>query len=389
MKFLPLRSFAPFLLVMLILAPSRAESKVVQLPAVSIEDFVGSGVPFEKRIRLKIRDIRVGNISVRHLFQEPDQPQVTSAAWLLGLNHEAVLMLQGKHLEQDLRGAFLESYAEELTVDLEDEIEFILRGWVPDSQFQSTLVVPVNFPKTPCEQVTRIVYQEVDDILGRIATREGETSALIQLNEVFQLLIKDRINPFLNSLSPIDQNHECFETFDLLKWLRGEEIYGFVQGEYEVHAGLQDLLNPIVAAIKQVTAEWQDLDFEIHCTGFADSETVDGIKLERSKTGVKGWGRSVPFEVRCLGCVGDQITSSSPKSIDLDSPIGAKVSFIRSNCELAAARAYVVATYLVLELNLDRSVVSYASGGVMTKHKTGGLNRRVSVEMIVKASKSQ
>src|SRR5207248_66160 len=100
---------------------------------------------------------------------------------------------------------------------------------------EQTVEVPVDLEMTPCERVTRVVYKEIDSTVKRELERAGQTERPITLDYVFDLLLKEQIEPFMKKeLTQSERDDPCFKDFTLLKWLRNEDVPGFEFSRYRL-----------------------------------------------------------------------------------------------------------------------------------------------------------
>jgi hypothetical protein len=362
-----------------------------------LEEFA-DGVSFTEQMRLRVKDIRIGEASVMDLFRNPEQREPTWWEYYTLKKREITLALIRRADVEELRRRLAERHADRLRVILHDDRDTIWKSiWGLTSEDRYNKIVDIVLAM-PCEEITRIVYQSIkESINSKIKQRieeERETDKRIDLNEVFELLLRDQIEPYIASLDATKKDDPCFKTFQLLKWLRGEEASGFEFAQYQINEGLRGLLDQVADALIEGKTGWALHKLTVKVIGYTDPVPVtkDGIALQRDKTGIDDWSKvENPLDVHYSACVGDRQAGGDPIYIALGRPLGKRIrDKIRSNCELGAVRAYVGSVYLMNKLGRTGIEYSYATGGIyLNPGDTADLKkRRINIELTVKAAKA-
>jgi outer membrane protein OmpA-like peptidoglycan-associated protein len=260
-----------------------------------------------------------------------------------------------------------------LHVILQDDSPNFLRKVFP-GRFSRVIDVAVEIP---CEEVTRVIYRRVNEIVKRKVlevVKEGATKQNIELDEVFAELLRGEMEQYIDRLGTPQAESPCSKTFRLLKWLRGDDVPGFEFGEYELNEELKGLLQPVTDALTETRAASERYDLEVKVVGYTDDIPVKtkGIKLLRENMGSDDWSHVVDFpEIKYGGCSGDHQDGHRPVYTALFGGRGRQIrGRIYNNCELGAVRAYVAANYLVMRLGRESVSYSYATGGIFSNsHK--------------------
>ncbi len=365
--------------------------------SVPLEEFV-KGVSFSEKIRLKVNDILVGEVSVKHLFQNIEQkkPSWWEYYFILPKNNLSLIVNNPEHLEE-LRLTLAVQHTDRLKVILQDDRETILRRiWVVRDRYEKVIEIPIVI--TPCDEITRIIYTSINSIIKEQTQKQGETEEHIDLDEVFDMLLRDKIEPYIAGLDAVKKDDSCFKTFQLFTWLDGKDVYGFDLGEYRIHEGLQGLLDLVIDVLVKIYSNWERSNLSVRIIGYTDLATVntDGIDLQMDRTGIDDWSKiENPLDVRYSGCSDDRVEGNAPVYISFitgeEKQIGQKK--IRNNCELGAVRAYVAMVYLINKLGPNGVKYSYATGGIYSSpndndKKKDPKKRKINIEFTIKAAKT-
>jgi hypothetical protein len=359
------------MLLLLTLSACPASASVVNA---RLEDFV-AGVRIRERIRLRVKDIVAGKTSVRYLFKAVEQREPTRWEYYSGAENTLNLMLTAPGKVEELRAKLIAGSKELphadnqylLRVVLEDDTATFLRRLFPD-RFAKDIVIAIEMP---CEEMTHVIYRRINEIVkGKVreALKKGVTQEEIELDEVFEELLRGELEQYIDSLGPSQAESPCSKTFRLLKWLRGEDVPGFEFGEYELSGELKSLLQPVTDALNETHATSERYDLKVKIVGYTDEVPVraGGIELRREKTGVDDWNHLTNFpDIKYGGCDGDHAGGDDPVYVALSGGQGRQVrGRIYNNCELGAVRAYVATGYLATRLGHEGASYSYATGGI-------------------------
>lgn len=371
---------------------------VLEKKEVQLEDFL-KGVSLSEQSRLAVRDILAGNMSVKNLFREIEPTQPSLWDYYFFRKKEFNFVLASPDNLQILREKLRSNPINELTVILEDDQAGFWRrlGMDADSRYQRNLEFSVKFTPTPCEDVTRLIYEEINSIFKTRIQSEKQTETKIDINEVFDSLVNNKLIPYLESLESSKSANPCFNDFKLLNWLRGDKAAGFEYGEYLMKPELKALLEPALNAIKQTISNSDKRKVTVKIIGYTDDVPVktDGIDVVLSATGVDGWDKiNNPLNIQYSACRNDFLNGKEPFYIDLINNKTTKLEKVHNNCELGAVRAYVAAVYLTNELGTDGFEYSYATGGIAPSDKPGKTDikndpgkRRINIEFVIKTAK--
>jgi flagellar motor protein MotB len=388
----PTSDKAIFLIGLLLFLLSSCSSSITK--PVQLEDFK-HGVPFSERMSLKVKDIVIGNVSVRHLFNNIDQKEPSTWEYYSGKENTFNLILSNPNHLEELRMTLAAQNTDRLKVILQDDHGTFLRRIFP-GRFNRVIEIPITI--TPCDEITRIIYTRLNSIIKERSQKEGETDKHIDLDEVFDMLLRDEIEPYIATLDTVKKDDACLKTFQLLKWLRGEDISGFDLGEYNVNEGLQGLLKPVIDALVDEQSGSARYNLNLKILGYTDPVPVrmDKIDLQIDKTGIDEWSKiEDPLDISYSGCSNDNLDSRNPVYIDFATADKGKQikQKISNNCELGAVRAYVTMIYLINKLGVKGVEYSYATGGVFPSpsdndKKEDPKKRRVSIELTVKTARA-
>ncbi len=266
-----------------------------------------------------------------------------------------------------------------------------LGGWL-SLCFQCSKRIEIPFTidyATPCEEVTRVIYLAIGSEMAKEVRLEGDSPTSIPLDHIFSLLLTDKVVPFIQHLSPIDRNNQCFKEFDLLNWLRNEKIEGFDLSDYALRQGLREVLRGIGGTLAGM--KWERYHFYIELIGYADQSVFQRARpLSQRDTGIGGWNQiRHPLAVYYRGCKGNRLLEKNPTSVafgeESEMLVGGE---IKDNCELGAARAYVATAFLVNLLGTNNIEYKYGTGGIIETNDRSldYLNRRIEIRIVAKSA---
>jgi flagellar motor protein MotB len=316
--------------------------------SIRLEDLL-EGISLTEQMRLSVKDITVGTESVKYLFNNLEQEEPSFLQYYL-FKETTIRLSVGSHeklaqLQQTLNA----QHTDRLRLIFKDERRAFWKH-IPGlgSEDLYTDIWELVIIKTPCDELTRIVYTSINSTIKEKLQKVGTTDKHINLNEVFDKLLHDEIEPYLASLDPISRDDPCFNTFQLLRWVKGEDVSGFDSGEYRLHEGLQRALEPAVAALLEVGSGWSQYTLSVKVVGHTDPVVVRTEKnFQIESTGIEGWDKiENPLNLRYSGCSDNRLTGSRPVYLDFVKNSGTPVTEVNDNCKLGAARAYVAIAYL-------------------------------------------
>lgn len=391
-----------FLLIFLVVSDvwgqSRALRRSILWQPVHLND-LADGLTISKRERLRVKDIRVGSTSIKNLFLEVDANEVSSTGYYFGNDENVIIKLKDTRSLEELRSMLLaRNQTSFIFVDLEDSKRDLLRSlyesnrsFLPEVEFLSTIKIPIF---DPCVRVTKVIFRGIDSIVKREVKREGQTEVVLSLDSIFEMLIRENLGPFMADLGPSDDQSKSCTTFNLLKWLRNEDVHGFEFQEYRINNDLQAILAAITDSLASMRG-WKLHHFRIEVVGYTDQTPVEAISLLGDRTGVGSLEKShTPLSVYLDGCLGDHLRGRTPRFVEFYATEGELVrSPLKSNCELGAVRAYVATAFMTERLQKQDVEFKYATGGVSSidapnknDGKNDGLKRRIDVRITVMAA---
>jgi hypothetical protein len=343
-------------------------------------------------MRLKVKDIVIGKESVKQLFKDIEQKEPSWIEYYSGKTNTLTLIIKDSASLEELRVILAAQGVDGLKVILQDDRDTFLRTIFP-GRFNSAIDIPIIM--TPCEEMTRIIYTRINSIVKEQVQKEGETDKRINLDQVFDMLLHDEIEPYIANLDVTKKDDPCINTFQLLKWLRGEQAPGFDLGEYNINEGLRGLLQPVTDALVDIQSSGALYNLDVKIVGYTDPVPVrtDKIDLQLNKTGVDDWSKiEKPLDISYSGCSNDNLDGKNPVYIDFTNSgrehIKQKIS---NNCELGAVRAYVAMIYLMNKLGQKGVEYKYATGGIYPGYDNNKIKdsrkRKVSIELIIKTAK--
>jgi hypothetical protein len=398
-------SFSLISLFVILSASLHCSAQTEETQPVQLDDFYAGVYPRAQR-RYQMKDIKVGDVSVKHLFKKIPRPD---PAWYPGgyLRTEPIpLVIEGGKEWRELRQVLIAHPDCPLEVVLQDAWDPIwsrLSRWDSEHPYGYSISIPVTFKQTPCDEVTRLIYEKIISKLmkeeNETVTKEGQANRRLDINEVFdKLRVDNELEAYIDKLDPV--TNPCVETIRLLKLQTEEKTTGFGSGEYTLHKKIQDGLKLIISGM-ETEPDWWKSELSLKVTGFTDEVEVTksrNKKLEINNSGVStdAWSRiNNRFEVYYSGCQDNKLNvkgrfvylsftgSRSEKEVGLT---------ITNNCELGAVRAYVAMVYLTSELGRISPEDSYATGGIYSgpdakNTKNDPEKRRVHVEFVIRAAK--
>jgi hypothetical protein len=370
-------------------------SQASTVQSVKLTDLL-EGLSLDVQIRFKIKDIVVEKQSVKYLFDAIGERE--ASWWEYYTFQKTPLRLTVKNSGDlaKLQQTLTAQHADRLRVILRDDRNVIWKqipGLRSEQLYSDTLELVIS--QTPCDEITRIVYESINFIINEEVQKAGVTAKRININEVFDKLLHDKIEPYIDGLDPISKEHSCFRTFQLLKWVKGEDVDRFDSGEFRLHDGLQQALEPTNIALLDLLSNWSQYTLSVRVVGYTDSVVVRRDREFRlENTGIAGWDTvKDPVNVRYSGCINDKLTQRQPVYIGFGENSGQAIEYITDNCKLGAARAYVATAYLRSKLGVDGVQNSYATGGIYptrdNNEKADATKRKVNIEVTMKAARTE
>jgi flagellar motor protein MotB len=387
------------LIALLILLTCSCQSRagIEATDAVRLETFLVGVIRFAQR-RYQVKDIKVGEVSVLSLFNEVTRED---PGWWPGgfLRNEKIhLVLKGGKEWGQLRQILIAHDDAPLDVIMRDE-------WNPLSRtdpYEYRIRIPVVVEKTPCDLVTRVVYEKVvskviKDETDKSFIKEGQTEKHLDISDLVEKLRDDKeIEAYIDDMDPATA--PCVKTIRLLKSNREAKTTRFGSGEYTLYDDIQQGLKLIIEVLA-TDAGWWKSELSLKVTGFTDEVEVQNLsnkQLQIDKTGIDAdaWRRiNNRFDVYYSGCDKNKV-KAQPIYISFDGGTGEHQvkSQIENNCELGAMRAYVALVFLTNALGRVSPEDTYATGGVISgkdvsKNADDPEKRRVHVELIMRAAK--
>jgi outer membrane protein OmpA-like peptidoglycan-associated protein len=392
------------LLTLLLYCFQRLPSSPAYLDA-RLEDFLDEGFVIKEQMRLKVRDVRVGGESVLHLFRQPEAPPPSVLELLFKKKDSKPLVVNSPEDLRRLRQELDARQPTQLEVVLEDDggswsgrvLNGLARLLLKAEDYKAWRSSPVyiDVRQTSCIEVRRIVYEKIGAaVKERSQTREADRE--IDLDEVFNLLLEEKIDRYLETLNVAEEGGQCYKTVQLLKWIKGEEMEGFDSGEYQLAEPVQSALDPALDALSETRANRAWYDLKVKVVGYTDARPVSADFAERhalrkERTGINDWGLiDSPLTVFYRRCSDDR--AGEPDYVPLDSGDGIRVKLtMTNNCELGAVRAYVAAVYMLNRLGRDRVAYSYATGGISPAVREGAgadvpKERKIGVKFVINSA---
>jgi hypothetical protein len=356
-----------------------------------------SGISFDEQMRLKVKDIHVEKVSVMHLFREPaeiDPPWQDRYVWVK-TNTKSLIIKDTDSLEE-LRHTLAAQHSNKLIVTLQGDQDSIWRKLVRERyEAWNTKEIKITIVPTPCDEINRIIYDQINSAIREQIQKQTDKN--IDLDEVFDLLLRDELHPYLAKLDEVEKNDPCFKTFHLVHWLEGKEKPGYNPGEYGITTSLQGLLDPAINALVNSRSTWERYNLRVKVIGYTDNVRVRQAKIDvkMDQTGIKDWSKiEKPLDVHYLGCNNDTLNGKEATFIGLSSSEGQQIGQkIGDNCGLGAVRAYIAVVYIKNKLDWMDVEYSYATGGIapdshINKQKDDPQRRKIKVEFVFKAART-
>jgi outer membrane protein OmpA-like peptidoglycan-associated protein len=387
----------PFLILISLLVVSAAGEATEGGRPVRLKAFV-DGHTIEKPIRFNVKNIEIGQASILNLFL-PLETEKSRVGRYFGEREEITLKLKNQFAFSTLQSIALKHKKPRIIVLLEDKsivakiYNKFRRIMLTRTEFSNVLEIPIDL--TPCERITQIFYDNIGPEFTEAVRQAGQTGESLKLEDVFDILLKNQVKPFMDSLDPLSKSDPCFRNFRLLEWLRNQEAHGFEFAEYKINPDLKEILSRVAGSLTEIRT-WQLYDFQLYVTGYTDSKSFKekpDLALEASATGIGGL--KDPLKIYYSGCVNDRATGP-PRPKELSEERGVPVGpSVNNNCELGAARAYVAAMFLRSRLGTKNMEYRYATGGIsptaptVPGQKSDLLERKVDIRIVVKAAKEE
>ena len=337
-------------------------------------DQLYKGHPVNLKERFAVSRVQVAEDDVTEFFVlEAQRP----TSWNPRRIGEATIKVRNKHSLLKLQILLAHQKDPHLALIVEDDgwvatiYRFLPSSFQISARFKDTVYVPVDL--NPCENITAVIYQNIDSVLKRTIERAGQTGDPVTLDDVFELLLKEQVEPFIERMErirPRDTRHECYTTFSLLNWLRKKEAQGFEFYGYSITDDLKEILGRIGSSLRDMQA-WQRYQLWISVTGYTNDIRFGkddyGRNLElpllAGNTGVRSLRD--PLRIWYTDCSGDVLQKNGPIEISFASSGQQEVGdLVSDNCELGAVRAYVALAFLRQAIGTDAIELSYATGGI-------------------------
>lgn len=347
----------------LVLTMSSFAQTTSHFSPVHIDTFA-VGIEFRAKERFTVSELVVGHQPVKHLFDVTDPTFSSLWGYYFSRNGTYSLKLNERTDVSELKNKLLLAGKGQnfLKVVLKDTTGFF-PSTLASRYNEKHLFFEVLYETTVCEEVKRIFYREVVDQV-RTAFESATTRRKIDLDSLFNKVLDDTIEPYLENLDIGLKNSPCFKDFELLQWLRGESAYGFGSGKYMLTPVLKKTFDPIIENLLTFQTEYDKAQFELKIIGYTDPQPVDGIKLVKNQTGIPEWRNDdSEFGISYANCFDDELLSS-PFYMPLVNIVNAPIETLTNNCQLGAARAYVVAKYFGNRLRDVPISLYYSTGGI-------------------------
>jgi hypothetical protein len=345
-------------------------------------------------MRFTLQKVEVAGDDVTQLFhsRNDEEPSLSTGKYFVETNIH--ILVNGQEELDKLQVAIEDRQATELKITLYDE-RYYLWKWMPwcgsEELHKQEFYVRIE---TKCEEITNIFYKEIiSAIREQVQNTEAGTNKPVNINEVFDTLVKDKLDDYMKSLGQVRRDARCQTTFELLRWLKGDEASGFGLGKYKITEDLKGLMETTIHAVRATNTDWSHLKLNVEVVGSTDpSEVKKKIPLSTYETGVEWGDVKRPPDVRYKACVKNDLVGKAPVPIGFEAEEGRSIAGqITNNCELGAVRAYVATAYFVSQFGLSNAVYSYATRGVYSRppgnnKKFDAKKRKIDIELLVKAA---
>jgi hypothetical protein len=358
---------------------------------VPLEAFTGV-VYIPTQLRFEVASLKVGDVSVFDLFRDPN---TIHAAWWKGgyfSPQDRKLMLKSGAELETLREVIKAQGADSLKVSLKDN-HLSVWSWIPG--LESIYSQDCNIALTSCPKRTELIYTELSQRTQEQLQIEGETTAHLEVNDVFYKLLSDTLKDYMKDL-PAPMSSPCLSEIELRKFLDTRGKQGFEARGYQLYPGLKSFLDVLTEAMQDAAKDWSPYHLDVKIIGYTDhNEVGKPIELLTGKTGIDEYvwhSTPYPLEVYYDGCNKSSLIDG-PRYLDFSSNAQSNpIKEIVNNCELGAVRAYVATAYLRNKLGTDNVSFSYATGGIARKSigKTGPVDpddRRIELEFTMKGAR--
>ena len=204
-----------------------------------------------------------------------------------------------------------------------------------------------------CPELTKIIYQEFEDIFIPKGPGAIEKYTGIQVNweTLLQALrggdLKCRIEELPEFAEPGSIRAECYKNYWFLKFLKGThsgESWGFATGEYTLPPSVRFFLETLGDALLQIHRDRfyhsRIKEISIRCTGYADYLHYNGSRDVEN----------LNIYYHADACPGDIQLSDKDAFVYLGNGNHqnglTRIISIKDNCTLSAARGYIAMDYL-------------------------------------------
>src|SRR5438128_8606480 len=130
---------------------------------VSLEQFL-SGVSLDELKRLKVKDVQVGDESVKDQFQsvKEEEPSLLEVYFKRPKNEKTLTVIDKERLKK-LGQVMAVRQTDHLKVTLRDDHEPIVSLLLGESWYQKTIEITTS--PTPCEKINRIIYEKMSSLI--------------------------------------------------------------------------------------------------------------------------------------------------------------------------------------------------------------------------------
>ena len=245
--------------------------------------------------------------------------------------------------------------------------------------------------ESACDTVSQIVYEELKESFeGNVRSNtEKILDESVDINVLFGKLKQGELRSWLNSFSPESSDlgpADCVEIFELLTYIKQEDMSGFPVNEYTLNGTLEGYLDQVGKAITLYMASYGEgiSELNVQVVGYADQRRIAAGQY------IPNTLSNVYYFPSTCGSEQAAKLAYSP----LNAPRGIRVPYrITNNCQLSALRAYMTTVYLSEKLaSLESESLSinysYAAGGVASGSDFEA-NRKVNVLLTFQASKKK
>ncbi len=250
------------------------------------------------------------------------------------------------------------------------------RKYIRSYAANNLMLVKINDLIEPCDSIKQIIYSNVSEKIEKLAKDN------VELVDLFDKVLEDRICEYLKSLSPVQKEElrGCRKTFKLLDWIENSKEYGFPTKEYKLTSGIKDFLNIIIQVVseKNNSEQWQYRKFVISIVGYADERTFgNSKKISRNRYGFDLNKEYAPLVAK--NCSDKKFVTLNESHLFVKT-----LETIKNNCELSWMRAFATALFLEQEFekkDLKNIVKIRYCGGDISYGRNYDLNRKIELRI--------